>query len=122
LNPARLPIPPHPHRSRPLCYGAVMKGKLAFLDRWYESTKALARHPRATPLLCFISFIESVFFPIPTAIMFAPMVQADHSKAWRLATICAIFSVVGLQLCFLPLWSLYIFFISNCIKSPSITQ
>jgi len=72
-----------------------MKGKLAFLDRWYESTKALARHPRATPLLCFISFIESVFFPIPTAIMFAPMVQADHSKAWRLATICAIFSVLG---------------------------
>jgi len=72
-----------------------MKGRLAFLDRWYEGTKALARHPRATPLLAFIAFIESVFFPIPTAVMFAPMVQADHSKAWRLATICAVFSVLG---------------------------
>jgi len=72
-----------------------MKGKLAFLDRWYENTKALARHKHATPLLAFIAFIESVIFPIPTAIMFAPMVQADHSKAYRLATICAVFSILG---------------------------
>lgn len=72
-----------------------MKGRLAFLDRWYESTKLLARHKRATPLLAFIAFIESIIFPIPTAVMFAPMVQADHSKAWRLATICAVFSVLG---------------------------
>lgn len=27
--------------------------------------------------------------------MFAPMVQADHSKAYRLATICAVFSILG---------------------------
>ncbi len=72
-----------------------MKGNLAFLDRWYENTKALARHKHATPLLAFIAFIESVIFPIPTAIMFAPMVQADHSKAYRLATICAVFSILG---------------------------
>lgn len=72
-----------------------MKGNLAFLDRWYENTKALARHKHATPLLAFIAFIESIIFPIPTAIMFAPMVQADHSKAYRLATICAVFSILG---------------------------
>lgn len=72
-----------------------MKGKLAFLDRWYEGTKALARHKRATPLLAFIAFIESIVFPIPTSVMFAPMVQADHSKAWRLAAICSFFSVLG---------------------------
>ncbi len=72
-----------------------MKGKLAFLEQWYENTKALARHKRAVPLLAFIAFIESIIFPIPTAVMFAPMVQADHSKAWRYATICAVFSILG---------------------------
>ena len=72
-----------------------MKGRLAFLDRWYEGTKALARHRHAEPLLAFIAFIESVFFPIPTAVMMAPMVQADHSKAWRYAVVCAVFSVLG---------------------------
>ena len=46
-----------------------MKGRLAFLDRWYESTKALARHPRAFPGLCALSFAESSFFPIPVDLM-----------------------------------------------------
>ena len=72
-----------------------MKGRLKFLDEWYEGTKALARHPRAEPLLAFIAFIESVFFPIPTAVMAAPMMQADHGKIWRIATICAVFSILG---------------------------
>lgn len=72
-----------------------MKGNLAFLDRWYEGTKALARHKNAMPLLAFIAFIESIFFPIPTAVMAAPMMQADHSKIWRIATLCAVFSILG---------------------------
>lgn len=72
-----------------------MKGRLAFLDRWYEGTKDLARHKHATPILAFIAFIESIIFPIPTAVMFAAMAQADHSRIWRLATICAVFSILG---------------------------
>lgn len=72
-----------------------MKGKLAFLDRWYEDVKALARNKRAVPILAFIAFIESIIFPIPTAIMMAPMAQADHSKAYRYALICAVFSILG---------------------------
>lgn len=67
----------------------------AFLDKWYEGTKQLARHKRAEPLLAFIAFIESVFFPIPTAIMMLPMAQATPKKAFRYATICAVFSVLG---------------------------
>ncbi len=79
-----------------LCaYTLSMKGHLAFLDKWYEGTKALARHRHAVPLLGFISFIESVIFPVPTALMAAPMMQADHSKIWRYATICAVFSILG---------------------------
>lgn len=67
----------------------------SFLDRWYEGTKQLARHKKAEPLLAFIAFIESVFFPIPTAIMMLPMAQASRNKAFRYAAICTIFSVLG---------------------------
>lgn len=72
-----------------------MKGHLAFLDTLYENTKDLARHPRAEPLLGFIAFIESIIFPIPTAVMASAMMQADHSKIWRYATICAVCSILG---------------------------
>ena len=84
-----------------------MKGRLAFLDRWYEGTKALARHPRATPMLAGVSFIESIFFPIPTAVMLAPMVQADHSRAWRLATVATVASVLGGVFGYLLGWFAY---------------
>ena len=84
-----------------------MKGRLAFLDRWYENTKALARHRRATPMLAFISFIESIFFPIPTAVMLAPMVQADHGRAWRLAGIATVASVAGGVFGYLLGWFAY---------------
>jgi len=72
-----------------------MKGRLAFLDRWYESTKALARHPRAFPALCGLSFAESSFFPIPVDLMLLPMVQASPEKWWRLALWSSLFSVLG---------------------------
>lgn len=72
-----------------------MKGKLAFLHDWYEWVKRLARHKRAEPALAGISFVESSFFPIPPDLMLIPMVQADHSKAWRYAFICSIASVLG---------------------------
>ena len=84
-----------------------MKGRLAFLDRWYEGTKALARHPRATPMLAGISFIESIFFPVPTAIMLAPMIQADHSRAWRLAGVATVASVLGGVFGYLLGWFAY---------------
>ncbi|PHR93784.1 MAG: cytochrome B [Robiginitomaculum sp.] len=67
----------------------------AFLDRWYEGVKRLARHKRAEPALVFIAFIESFIFPIPTAIMLLPMAQAAPKKAWRYAFLCTIASVLG---------------------------
>jgi membrane protein YqaA with SNARE-associated domain len=72
-----------------------MKGRLAFLDKWYEDTKALARHPRAFPGLCALSFAESSFFPIPVDLMLIPMVQASPKKWWRLALWSSLFSVLG---------------------------
>jgi membrane protein YqaA with SNARE-associated domain len=72
-----------------------MKGKLAFLEGWYESTKRAAGHRHATPMLCAVSFAESSFFPIPVDIMLMPMVQARPQAWWRLAFLASLFSVLG---------------------------
>jgi membrane protein YqaA with SNARE-associated domain len=72
-----------------------MKGRLAFLERWYEGVKVAARHRNAERTFAGICFIESSFFPIPPDIMLIPMVQAAPEKAWRLATIATVFSVLG---------------------------
>ena len=72
-----------------------MKGRLAFLDRWYEKTKALARHRYAERWLAFVAFIESSVFPIPVDIMIIPMVQAAPQRWWRIALIGTVFSVLG---------------------------
>ena len=72
-----------------------MKGKLAFLERWYDSTKAAAGHRHATPILCALSFAESSFFPIPVDLMLMPMVQARPERWWRIALLAAFFSVLG---------------------------
>lgn len=72
-----------------------MKGRLAFLERWYEGVKVAARHPNAERTFASICFIESSVFPIPPDVMLIPMVQAAPERAWRLATIATIFSVLG---------------------------
>lgn len=45
--------------------------------------------------LAGISFAESSFFPVPIDLMMIPMILANRLKAWRLATITLIFSVLG---------------------------
>jgi membrane protein YqaA with SNARE-associated domain len=72
-----------------------MKGRLAFLERWYEGIKRAARHKNAEPVLAGVSFVESSFFPIPPDVMLIPMVQAAPERAWRYALICTIASVLG---------------------------
>ena len=46
-------------------------------------------------ILAAISFIESSFFPIPPDIMLIPMVIAARNKAWRIAFVATIASVIG---------------------------
>lgn len=67
----------------------------ALLLKWYEDVKRLARHRHAEPALYGVAFIESSFFPIPVDAMLIPMVQADHSRTWRYAFWCSVFSVLG---------------------------
>lgn len=61
----------------------------------YDKCLEWARHKYALYIVSFISFIESIFFPIPTAIMFAPMALAKPNKALKLAFIITLFSVLG---------------------------
>lgn len=61
----------------------------------YDKVLTLAEHPKAVRLLGIISFSESIFFPIPTDVMLAPMALAQPDKAWRLALITTITSVLG---------------------------
>ena len=55
----------------------------------------LAGHRHAVPALAVISFAESSFFPIPPDVMLIPMIVANRARAWLIATVCTISSVVG---------------------------
>ena len=65
------------------------------LRRFYDRVLALAASPRAPWWLAVISFAESSFFPIPPDALLVPMVLARPDRAWRLALICTVASVVG---------------------------
>ncbi len=65
------------------------------LRRLYDRTMDLAQHRHATRWLAAVSFAESSFFPIPPDVVLIPMVLADRSKTWIIATVCLISSVLG---------------------------
>ena len=65
------------------------------LSKIYYWTLALARQKHALLVLALIAFIESSIFPIPPDILLIPMVLALRDRAWLVAGICTIFSVVG---------------------------
>lgn len=72
-----------------------MPGITAVLRRTYDWTMDRASHPKAGWWLATVSFIESSIFPIPPDVLLLPMVLANREKAWRLALICTIASVLG---------------------------
>ncbi len=61
----------------------------------YDRVMAWSSHPHAPRYLAGISFAESSFFPIPVAVMLLPMSLANPDRAWRLAFLTTIFSVLG---------------------------
>lgn len=61
----------------------------------YDWTLKQAARPNAEKVLAAISFAESSFFPIPPDVMLAPMALAKPEKAYRLAFICTVASVLG---------------------------
>ena len=88
-------------------YGVLMILKFGFIERWYERTKEMARHRHALRAMVTVSFFESFIFPIPTSAIFLPMVVASPHKAWRLAFICSLASVIGGIVGYLLGWLAY---------------
>ena len=65
------------------------------LRRLYDWVIALAGHRHAIPAMGVVSFLESSFFPIPPDVMLVPMVLANRRKAFTIALVCTVCSVLG---------------------------
>ena len=65
------------------------------LKRLYDRTISLAEHPRALWLLAIVSFAESSVFPIPPDVLMIPMILARPSRAWLVALVALVSSVLG---------------------------
>lgn len=61
----------------------------------YDWTIRLADHPKSLWALAIVAFIESSVFPIPPDILMIPMIIAAPHKAFRIALIATIASVLG---------------------------
>ena len=70
------------------CFHALVKAT-------YDYMLNLASRRNAMYFLFAVAFIESSFFPIPPDVMLIPMVLAAPAKAWRIAGIATIASVLG---------------------------
>ena len=65
------------------------------MKRLYAWMLRMAGHRHALFALAAVSFAESSFFPIPPDVMLVPMVLARRARAWRIAAVCTVASVVG---------------------------
>ncbi len=55
----------------------------------------MADHPRALWVLAVVAFVESSVFPIPPDVLMIPMILARPSRAWLIAGVALIASVLG---------------------------
>jgi len=65
------------------------------INRLYSRTLAMAAHRHAMAAMALISFAESSFLPLPPDFLLVPMILAQPRRAWLIALICTITSVVG---------------------------
>ncbi len=77
------------------------------LRRFYDRVLLLAASPRAPVWLALVSFAESSFFPVPPDALLVPMALARPERAWRLAAICTVASVLGGMLGYLIGYAFY---------------
>ena len=65
------------------------------IRKLYDWVISLVDHPRALWALAVISFIESSIFPIPPDVLMIPMILARPSRAWLIALVALVASVLG---------------------------
>ena len=68
---------------------------MTILRRLYDWSMRSAAHRHALPALFLIAFVEASFFPIPPDVLIIPMILAAREKAWLIALVATIGSVVG---------------------------
>ncbi|MGB5558354.1 MAG: YqaA family protein [Paracoccaceae bacterium] len=73
----------------------------------YDWTISLAQHPRALWALAFVAFVESSVFPIPPDILMIPMIIAAPSRAFLIAGVAMVASVLGGMLGYFIGWGLF---------------
>ncbi|WP_427982163.1 YqaA family protein [Agarivorans sp.] len=64
----------------------------------YDKVMIWSEHRHAERYLSGMSFIESIFWPIPVDVMLAPMALSRPSKALHFAMLATVFSVLGAAL------------------------
>ncbi|MBY8978098.1 DedA family protein [Rhodobacteraceae bacterium NNCM2] len=65
------------------------------IRRLYDWILGLAENPNALWIMAAVSFVESSVFPITPLVMVIPMVLARPERAWLIAGVCTIASVLG---------------------------
>jgi membrane protein YqaA with SNARE-associated domain len=65
------------------------------IRRLYDWLMRIAAGPNAIPAMAAVSFIESSVFPIPPDALLIPLVIAAPRRAWWIATVCTVSSVLG---------------------------
>lgn len=68
---------------------------MKFVRKIYDKMLELSEGKGAMMALFAVAFAESSFFPIPPDIMLIPMILAAPSKAWRIAGLATLASVLG---------------------------
>lgn len=61
----------------------------------YDWTLSLAGRKNAMTLLAIVAFVESSVFPIPPDVLILPMILAAREKAWKIAAVATVASVLG---------------------------
>jgi membrane protein YqaA with SNARE-associated domain len=69
--------------------------RVGWLRGLYDWSMAQAERPYALWTLALIAFVESSIFPIPPDVLLIPMVLAAPTRAWLIAGVCTVSSVIG---------------------------
>lgn len=69
-----------------------------FVRKIYDSVFHLSKENGAIYWLFAVAFIESSFFPIPPDVMLIPMILAAPKKAWSIAGVATVGSIIGAYL------------------------
>lgn len=80
---------------------------MKIFETLYNKVLSWSEHRHAPKYLATVSFAEASFFPIPVAVMLLPMCLAKPSRAYKLAALTLIFSVLGGIAGYLLGWGAY---------------